>query len=277
MFIGLTGAGYCRIFCLPDNYEVFDTSLNDIKFNLNPVFSKELIKKLDSESLVARSLEGTEFIPGCVGLNNLKLTDYANCVIQLLSRSKPLRDFCLLENTKDGNHSTSITSSDQRVLVSLKFNELIKKVWNPKNFKGHVSPHEFLEAVSTASDKRFRCDDKNHKEAGFGGQADPIQFLAWLFNSMKLHRKVIEKTFQGELEIMTLTKDKEDETSAQFNQKPASYSMDKKSVKFFFLTLDLPNVPLFKEQQELGTLPQINLLTLMKKYDGITLSEEMQT
>ena len=76
---------------------------------------------------------------------------------------------------------------------------------------------------------------------------------------------------------MTLMKDKEEETNAQFNQKPASYSMDKKSVKFFFLTLDLPNVPLFKEQQELGTLPQINLLTLMKKYDGITLSEEVQS
>ena len=72
-------------------------------------------------------------------------------------------------------------------------------------------------------------------------------------------------------------KDKEEETNAQFNQKPASYSMDKKFVKFFFLTLDLPNVPLFKEQQELGTLPQINLLTLMKKYDGITLSEEVQS
>ena len=169
LFIGLTGAGYCRIFCLPDNYEVFDTSLNDIKFNLNPVFSKELIKKLDYEPLVARSLEGTEFTPGCVGLNNLKLTDYANCVIQLLSRAKPLRDICLLDNTNTGDHSNSITSSDLRVLVSLKFNELIKKLWNPKNFKGHVSPHEFLEAVSIASNKRFKCDDQSHKNAGFGG------------------------------------------------------------------------------------------------------------
>ena len=50
--------------------------------------------------------------------------------------------------------------------------------------------------------------------------------------------------------------------------------MEKKSIKFFFLTLDLPNVPLFKEEQELGTLPQINLLTLMKKYNGMTQTEE---
>ena len=80
-------------------------------------------------------------------------------------------------------------------MVSLRFSELIKKLWNPKNFKGHVSPHELLEAVSTASNTRFRCDDKYHKEAGFGGQADPIQFLAWLFNTLKLQRKVVEKTF----------------------------------------------------------------------------------
>ena len=54
---------------------------------------------------------------------------------------------------------------------------------------------------------------------------------------------------------MTLIKDKETEAGQQLYQKPASYSMEKKTVKFFFLTLDLPNVPLFKEQQELGTLP----------------------
>ena len=72
------------------------------------------------------------------------------------------------------------------MLVSIRFSELIKKLWNPKNFKGHVSPHEFLEAVSVASNKKFKCDDQSHKNQGFGGQADPIQFLAWLFNTLKL-------------------------------------------------------------------------------------------
>jgi len=43
-------------------------------------------------------LEGSQFMPGCVGLNNLKLTDFANSVIQLMARVKPLRDFCLLED-----------------------------------------------------------------------------------------------------------------------------------------------------------------------------------
>ena len=48
VFMGLTGDQKCRVYCLPDNYEVFDASLNDIKFNLLPVFSKQLIEKLDS-------------------------------------------------------------------------------------------------------------------------------------------------------------------------------------------------------------------------------------
>jgi hypothetical protein len=31
--------------------------------------------------------------------------------------------------------------------------------------------------------------------------------------------------------------------------------MENRRSKFMILTLDLPNLPLFKEQQELGTLP----------------------
>ena len=196
MFLGLTGAAACRIFCLPDNYEVHDASLNDIKFNLKPIFTREMIAKLDEGALVARSLEGSQFMPGCVGLNNLKLTDFANSVIQLLARVKPLRDFCLLdsESVSGANQPTQL-QSDSRAMLSLRFSQLIKKLWNPFNFKGQVSPHEFMEAVSIASQKRFRSDDRVMQEKGYGGQADPLQFLAWLLNSLKTHRKVVEKTF----------------------------------------------------------------------------------
>ena len=48
VFIGLTGDTKGRVFCLPDNYEVIDASLNDIKYNLQPLFTKELIAKLDA-------------------------------------------------------------------------------------------------------------------------------------------------------------------------------------------------------------------------------------
>jgi U4/U6.U5 tri-snRNP-associated protein 2 len=93
MFVNLKDT---RVFCLPDNYQVEDASLNDIKYNLAPVYTKEIINKLDTEPIFARGLDGTEFYPGCVGLNNLKQTDFVNVVLQSLCRVKPLRDFYLL-------------------------------------------------------------------------------------------------------------------------------------------------------------------------------------
>lgn len=128
----------CKIWCLPDNYEVEDASLNDIKYNLMPLFNKEMVEKLDSEPLFARSLEGAEYYPGCLGLNNLKQTDYVNVVLQSLCRVKPLRDFCLYYKISDHN----VANPKHQLVV--RFAELVKKVWNPKNFKGQVSPHELL-------------------------------------------------------------------------------------------------------------------------------------
>lgn len=114
-------------------------------------------------------------------------------------------------------------------------------MWNPKNFKGHVAPHEFLEAVSLASQMRFKRDDrpgpsdKKSLDGGFGGQADPLQFLTWLLNNLKSQSKIIEDNFQGRLTVQTtLTK----------NGKATTSETD---TKFFFLSLELPNVPLFKE------------------------------
>lgn len=70
-----------KIWCLPDNYEVEDASLNDIRYNLMPLFTKDMIQRLDQEPLVSRALDGTEYHIGCIGLNNLKQTDYVNVVV----------------------------------------------------------------------------------------------------------------------------------------------------------------------------------------------------
>jgi len=78
---------------------------------------------------------------------------------------QPLRDYCLLERAD----VPSSSQSDPRAMLSLRFSELVRKLWNPFNFKGHVSPHEFMEAVSVASSKRFRSDDRSMKDKGFSG------------------------------------------------------------------------------------------------------------
>jgi len=92
MFINLHDQ---RIFCLPDAYEVIDNSLNDIKFNLKPIFSKKEIDNLEKSYNISKALDGTEFIPGCIGLNNIKRTDYVNVIIQAMCRVVNFRKFFL--------------------------------------------------------------------------------------------------------------------------------------------------------------------------------------
>jgi hypothetical protein len=60
-----------------------DSSLDDIKYVLNPTFDKELIKNLDLSSKLSRAIDGTMYLPGIVGLNNIKENDYCNVVLQV--------------------------------------------------------------------------------------------------------------------------------------------------------------------------------------------------
>jgi len=45
-----------------------------------------------------------------------------------------------------------------RTTLVSRFGELMRKMWNPANFKGQVSPHEFMQAVIIASKRRFTID-----------------------------------------------------------------------------------------------------------------------
>ena len=85
-----------RTYCLPDGYEVVDTSLSDIQSMLAPAFSKEMVGTLDSVPVYSRGVDGSDYMPGLIGLNNIKNTDYVNVVVQSLARVPPIRDFFLL-------------------------------------------------------------------------------------------------------------------------------------------------------------------------------------
>ncbi|XP_028515619.1 U4/U6.U5 tri-snRNP-associated protein 2 [Exaiptasia diaphana] len=52
-----------KFYCLPDNYEVIDSSLEDIKYVLNPTFTKEDIKLMDSSAKMSRAFDGTTYLP----------------------------------------------------------------------------------------------------------------------------------------------------------------------------------------------------------------------
>ena len=86
------------------------------------------MSRLDQEVTWSRSLDGNEYMPGLLGLNNMKHNDYANAAVQILSRVGPVRDFFL----QASNYADVSSPLVQR------FGELLRKMWNPRNFKGQV-------------------------------------------------------------------------------------------------------------------------------------------
>lgn len=62
-----------RFYCLPDNYEIVDGSLEDITYLLNPIFQEDDITRLDTNASMVRAYNGLTYYPGFVGLNNIKV------------------------------------------------------------------------------------------------------------------------------------------------------------------------------------------------------------
>eukprot|EP00887_Chlorella_sp_A99_P006527 scaffold3.g6527.t1 len=194
----------------------------------------EEVGRLDGAVSWARALDGSEYMPGLVGLNNMKANDYANVVIQALIRVHPIRDFFL----RPDNYAAG---PGARSLLVGRFGELVRKVWNPRAFKGQVSPHEFMQAragaaVMAASGKRFTIDR----------QADPVDFLSWLLNA--LHA---------------------DLTGGKRKRRSGAWVGGR--VPFLLLGLDLPPAPLFKD-----ALEKIPIFDILKKFDGETWSEDIK-
>lgn len=50
---------------------------------LNPIFTPEQIKQLDCNTKMSRAIDGTMYMPGIVGLNNIKANDYCNVILQV--------------------------------------------------------------------------------------------------------------------------------------------------------------------------------------------------
>ena len=71
------------MFCLPDGYEVLERSLDDVRYVLNPTFTGGEVAGLDRDVSWARTLDGAEYMPGLVGLNDMRANDYANVIIQV--------------------------------------------------------------------------------------------------------------------------------------------------------------------------------------------------
>lgn len=245
-----------NFYCLPDNYQIVDSSLNDITYVLKPTFTREEISLLDSSSKKSLAFDGTSYLAGIVGLNNIKANDYCNVILHALSHVSPIRDYFLLENNYSHIASKRPPGDSLFILVQ-RFGELVRKLWNPRNFKAHVSPHEMLQAVVLASEKKFQITE----------QGDPVNFLTWFLNSLHLglnggkkrSSSIINRSLRGEMKVFFRNDGEEIFTETDNH--------------FLYLTLDLPPPPLFKDEKQEIIIPQIPLATLFSKFNGKTESE----
>lgn len=215
-----------KVYVLPEGYEVKSKSLDDIKFVVDPQFTPEEVKALDKERQPAWDLAGRKYYPGFVGLNNIKANDYVNVVAQALAHVGPLRNFMMLEDLS------------ARPQLPQQFSVLVRKLWNPKAFKNHVSPHEMMQEVSLRSNKKYLLTS----------QADPIEFLSWFLNNLHLtlggsktkpHSSLIQHIFQGSLRIESQSITARADAGDRLLFEDAA--IKSQTSPFMILTLDLPS------------------------------------
>ncbi|KAG9098995.1 hypothetical protein FS749_002397 [Ceratobasidium sp. UAMH 11750] len=275
-----------EVYVLPDGYQVSDPSLDDIKFVLSPRFSSSQIARLRTDPSVQTSYDllSRPYIPGYVGLQNIKRNDYMSVIIHALLHVPPVRDFLLAMDGGEGPAALATTAKKPVPPAGTKklakppselvrrFAGLAKKVWNPRLFKSQVSPHEFLQEVARVSAGRFKITE----------QGDPIEFLGWLLNRVhadlggtkKKGSSVIYSTFQGEVRLETqqviLKADAESGERPHFD---IDREIKQTTSPFLLLALDLPPPPLFQDAVEKNIIPQVSLASVLAKYDGKTTQE----
>ncbi|KAL2833437.1 cysteine proteinase [Aspergillus cavernicola] len=258
--------GTKKVYVLPEGYEVKNKSLDDLKYVVDPYYAKEEVVKLDKEVQDAFDLSGKRYRPGFVGMNNIKANDYLNVVAQSLAHVLPIRNYFLL-------HEFPQPGTPQLVL---RFGTLVRKLWNPKAFRSHVSPHELLQEIALRSSKRFTLTQ----------QSDPVDFLSWFLNNLHLalggSRKpsktptsVVHASFQGHLRIESQAITAHSDTQNARLVFTESGTINSQTTPFLILTLDLPPTPLFQSANRESIIPQVPLTTLLNKYNGLSASEKL--
>lgn len=71
-----------------------------LQYVLKPTFTKQHIAGLDKQGKLYRAYDGTTYLPGIVGLNNIKANDYANVVLQVSTAAR-VEDIWTLSQTLD--------------------------------------------------------------------------------------------------------------------------------------------------------------------------------
>lgn len=87
---------YCHYNFRLDVYEGLRVSASFcLQYHLNPTYTPEEAATMATVPRYGKALDGTDFIPGSIGLNNLKETDYFNVVIQVPATREVPNDLCV--------------------------------------------------------------------------------------------------------------------------------------------------------------------------------------
>lgn len=288
--------------CLPDDYEIEndnDASLDDIRAALHPRFTASQIRTLDEQATLSRDLFGRRYLPGFVGLNNLSKTDGINAVVQALAHVPPLRDYYLRQDTN--THTVVHHKHRQAKHVNDCFGQLVRKLWSDRRFKNHVDPHQLVQAVAVASKKRFQVGQQ--VEAGEFVAWFLHQLHIGTGGTKKAGSSIIHELFQGRVEVTNReaarpsnnkskisvgTDDNDDDRvgsdddggggedrlakkgSNHAEQLIPEVTETTSDTNFLQLTLDIPEKPLFRDEDGGLVIPQEPLSNILKKFDGIT-------
>lgn len=238
------------VYCLPDQYRVIDPVLHRIAAVLRPTFCPQDLLTLHNPPITFKLPSGVR-TRGLVPLHRFHTTDYANPILHLILRVAPVRDFLLLRPAEPGPHHPLL----------LPLSELARKMWAPVAFRDHISPHHITHLIARYSKSLFSIDRT----------ADPATFLAWLLNTFHSAKsskdslsfsQLVTHAFRGLMRLST--------GSEEGGYKTADSP-------FWFLSLDLPPKPLFKDQSANAMVAQLPLTSLLDKFDGRTTQHIVKT
>ncbi|KAK6588741.1 hypothetical protein RS030_2300 [Cryptosporidium xiaoi] len=183
LFINLENS---NIYCLPNNYEVNEHSLEDIKNYLHPNFS--IGSDYNSLYNASKTFDKIEYFPGYIGISNFGNNNSLNVVLLLLSQITNFRNMCIEYNLYDG-------LTENRISDPLIFNiiESIKKIYNPFNLKGKYSPYNLVSIIEKKSQGRFNFSKSSNKLEII----DPMALFSWIIFQLKQKlNKCVKYDFQ---------------------------------------------------------------------------------
>lgn len=274
-----------KFHCLPENYEIVDKSLNDILYANAPTYTKADLRSfsdidpkagpydVDFYKIRAKCEEGAQsaYVPGIVGLNDVKDTDYANAAFLVLCQVTPIRDFFLMNKENGPKVLKNIQSLDKeqeiRMRPVIKFwGELLRKMMSKQAYRSHVGPHEMMQAVTLGSNRKFQIVKKS----------DAAVFMTWFLNTLhmglggtkKTKSSIIYKTMRGKLH--TWQRHVAMEQLDNENLKVVLEKPTEREGPFLHLTLDVPELKLFgsKKNNAEHIIPRVDIMELLKKYNG---------